>query len=104
MSAWRVGVSSCVYCVGGASGSEGWWDAWPGGDVAVGGGVGEHCVVDPTFCFGLVELESDVGKCSGGCVEGVGDALVMHEERDIIHVRGDEDCGVVRGKRKGDLA
>ena len=73
------------------------------GDVVVGGGVGEHCVVEPTFCFGLVELESDVGKRSGGCVEGVGDAPVMREERDIIHVRGDEDCDVVRGKRKGDL-
>ena len=53
--------------------------------------------------FGLVELESDAGECGGGCVEGVGDALVMHEERDVIHVRCDEDCDVVRGKCKGDL-
>ena len=109
-----MGASSWVYCVGGASGSCWMGMFWrvarrmngesgPGNAVA-NGGVGKHSIVDPTLCLGLVELESYAGERGGGGANSVGDALLVHEERNVIHVSGDKHGDVVHGKCDGYLA
>ena len=53
--------------------------------------------------FGLVELESYAVECGDGCLEGGGDAVVVHEECDIIHVRRNEYSDIVPGQCGGYL-
>ena len=67
------------------------------GDVVVGGVVGDGSVVDPTLRFGLAELEPYAVECGDGGLEGDGDAVVVHEECDVVHVRRNEYSGIVPG-------
>jgi len=73
------------------------------GDVVVGGVVGEGCVVDPALCFGLVELEPYAAECGDGGLEGGSDAMVAHEECDVVHVRRNEYRDIVPGQCGGYL-
>ena len=53
--------------------------------------------------FGLVELEPYFVECGDGGLEGDGDAVVVHEERNVIHVCRDKCDGTVPGQCGGYL-
>ena len=51
--------------------------------------------------FGLVELEPYAVECGDGGLEGGGDAVVVHEECDVVHVRRSEYSDIVPGQCGG---
>ena len=54
--------------------------------------------------FGLVELKSYIAECGDGGLKGGADALVVHEECDVIHLRSSKYSDIVPGQCGGYLA